>query len=113
MKYKTEAKTDFSKADKLVDAMMKAGLVSLGNDVRKRAMILAPFDPNRTEPGPHLRSTAKVDVTAKGYKVYIGFYKPYAKRRHYENNLHPSTRFYLTNALKSITNVGKYFRPFN
>lgn len=87
--------------------MMKAGLVSLGNDIKKRAIILAPKDSG------DLRGSAKVDVSPKGDKVYVGFYTRYAKRRHYENLLHPSTRLYLTQAMKSITNVGKYFRPFN
>lgn len=109
-------KTDFSKVDRLVDAAMKAGLTSLGNDVRRRAMILAPFDNDRKE-GKHLRETGQVDVTAvsvnggkKDDSVTISFNTDYARRRHYENNLHPSTRLYLTNALKSITNLKKYFK---
>lgn len=95
-------KTDFSKADKLVDQAMKAGLTSLGNDVKKRAVILAPVDSG------DLRQSARVDVASD--EVAISFNMEYAERRHYENLLHPSTKYYLTNALKSIKNLSKYFR---
>lgn len=94
--------TDFTKVDKLVDAAMKSGLKLLGNDVKKRAIILAPIDSGA------LRRSSKVDVV--GDSVEVSFNTPYAKRRHYENNLHPSTRLYLNNALKSITNLKRYFK---
>lgn len=94
--------TNFSKVDKLVDAAVKSGLNSLGNDIKKRAVILAPKDTGA------LRQSSKVDVGKDS--VAVSFNMPYARRRHYENNLHPSTKLYLANALKSITNVGKYFK---
>lgn len=94
--------TNFSKVDKLVDAAVKSGLNSLGNDIKKRAVILAPKDTGA------LRQSSKVDVGKDS--VAVSFNMPYARRRHYENNLHPSTKLYLTNALKSITNAGKYFK---
>lgn len=103
--------TDFSKVDAIVDSMMKAGLLSLGTDVKKRAVILAPYGATRTS-GTHLRSTAKVHVNSTKDIVTVSFNKPYAKRRHYENNLHPATKNYLTNALKSIRNLSKYFKKF-
>lgn len=96
--------TDFRKADKLFNKAMVTGMTNLGSDVRKRAVILAPKDTGA------LRQSAKSQVKAAGDTVVVSFNTPYAKRRHYENNLHPSTKFYLTNALKSITNVGRYFR---
>ena len=96
--------TDFRKADKLVDAAMKSGLTLLGNDVRKRAIVLAPKDSG------DLRRSAKVDIQTVGDGVEISFNTAYAKRRHYENYLHPSTKLYLNNALKSITNIGNYFK---
>ena len=98
--------TDFSRVDKLVDNLMTAGLNSLGNDVKKRATILAPVDSG------DLRQSARVDVDSSKDIVTISFNTAYARRRHYENNLNPSTRYYLSNALKSITNVSKYFRSF-
>ena len=103
--------TNFKKVDAMVDQMMKAGLLSLGNDVKKRAVILAPWGATRTS-GTHLRSTAKVHVNSTKDVVTISFNKPYAKRRLYENNLHPATKYYLTNALKSIKSVNKYFKKF-
>lgn len=99
--------TDFSRADKLVDSMMKAGMTSLGNDIKRRATELAPVDTGA------LRQSSKADVNTKGDTVRVSFNTPYARRRHYENNLNPSTRYYLTNAMKSITDVSKYFRSFN
>lgn len=102
--------TDFKRVDSLVYAAMKAGLLALGNDVRERAKVLAPYDPDRKEPGPHLKSTGKVEASSKGDTVKISFNKPYAKRRHYENYLHPSTKLYLNDALKSVKNVSKYFK---
>lgn len=94
--------TDFSKADKLVDQMMKAGLTSLGTDIANRAVILAPKDTGA------LRQSKRVDVGND--TVTVSFNTPYARRRHYENNLHPATKLYLTNALKSIKSLDKYFK---
>lgn len=101
------AKTNFSKVDRLVQASMKAGLNDLGNDVKRRAVVLAPKLTGA------LRQSAKVEVNPNGETVYISFNTPYANRRHWENNLHPATRLYLTNALKSIKNTKKYFKPIN
>lgn len=94
--------TNFKKVDALVDAAMLTGLTSLGNDIEKRAIVLAPKDTGM------LRNSAKVQ-TGKD-KVTVSFNTPYARRRHYENNLHPSTKLYLTNAMKSIKNVSNYFK---
>lgn len=99
--------TDFSKADKLVNAMMKAGLNELGNDVKRRAIVLAPVLTTT------LRQSAKSDVSSAGEIVTVSFNTPYANRRHWENNLHPETKHYLTNSLKSIKSINKYFKPFN
>ena len=96
--------TDMGKSDKLLNQAMKAGMLSLGNDVKRRAIILAP------KLSGDLRASSKVNVSTKGDSVEVSFNTPYAKRRHYENRLHPATRLYLTNALKSITNVANYFR---
>lgn len=94
--------TDFKRVDKLVDAMMKSGLLLLGKDVKNRAVLLSPKD----------SGTLRQSATVKTQKdsVVVSFNTPYARRRHYENNLHPSTKKYLINALKSITNVRGYFK---
>ena len=95
---------NFSKVDRLVNQAMVKGLESLGGDVKKRAVILAPVDTGA------LRQSSMVKVNSSSDIVEISFNTPYATRRHYENNLHPSTKLYLHNALKSITNVSKYFK---
>lgn len=107
--------TDFSKADKLVNATIKAGLNELGNDVKRRAMVLAPYAEKRPTATfrQHLRETGKVDTKSGGDVVYISFNTPYANRRHWENNLHPETKHYLTRSLASTKNIGRYFKPFN
>jgi len=93
---------NFKKVDKLVDEAIKNGLEALGKDIKKRAIVLAPVDSG------DLRRSAKVEVDSDS--VEVSFNTPYARRRHYENDLHPATRLYLTQALKSITNVKKYFK---
>src|SRR5574344_683051 len=98
--------TDFKKVDALVNQMMKAGLQSLGNDVKKRAVILAPKDTGA------LRQSAKVHLNSTKDTVTVSFNTEYARLRHYVNNLHPATRLYLTNSLKSIKNLNKYFKKF-
>lgn len=107
--------TNFSKADRLVDQCIEAGLQALGNDVKKRAIILAPYAKKKKNATfkKHLRSTGNVEVNTGKDTVTISFNTPYARRRHYENNLHPATRKYLTTALKSIKSVKKYFKPIN
>lgn len=99
--------TDFRKVDALMDKMMKDGLTNLGNTVKKRAIVLAPVDSG------DLRRSAKVEVSTTGADtVEISFNTAYAKRRHYENSLHPSTMRYLTNALKSISTPANFFKRF-
>lgn len=96
--------TNFSKVDRLVDEAIKAGLYSLGNDIKKRATILAPKDTGA------LRQSSRVTMSAgRNDSVAVSFNTPYARMRHYNNRKHPATRLYLTNAMKSINNVGKYF----
>ena len=98
--------TDFKKVDGLVNSLMAAGLQSLGDDIKKRSQILAPKDTGA------LRQSAKVQLNSTKDTVTVSYNTAYARRRHYENNLHPATRLYLTNALKSINNVNKYFKKF-
>ena len=93
--------TNFRKADALVDGVIKGGLTALGKDIQKRAVILAPKDTGA------LRQSSRVDVGRD--RVTISFNTPYARRRHFENKLHPSTKYYLANGLKSITDPSRYF----
>lgn len=101
--------TDFSKVDKLMDKMMADGLNNLGQAIRKRAIVLAPKDSG------DLRRSGAVSVSTSKDEAIISFGNSdvrYARRRHYENNMHPSTRYYLTNALKSISTPAQFFKRF-
>lgn len=98
--------TNFKKVDGLVNSLISAGLQSIGDDVKKRSQILAPKDTGA------LRRSAKVHLNSTKDTVTISYNTAYARRRHWENNLHPATRRYLTNALKSIKNLNKYFKKF-
>lgn len=98
--------TDFSKVDKLMDKLMQDGLNNLGTTIKNRATILAPKDSG------DLRRSGKVEITTDD-KAIVSFGNSqvrYAKRRHYENNLHPSTKYYLTNSLKSISTPASFFK---
>lgn len=101
------AKTNFSKVDKLVQASMKAGLNDLGNDVKRRAIVLAPKLTGA------LRQSARVEVNQNGETVYISFNTSYARIREFSNKKHPATVGYLRNSIKSIKNLNKYFKKFN
>ena len=98
--------TNFSKVDGIVDSMMKAALQSIGEDVRRRSQILAPKDTGA------LRRSAKVHLNSTKDTVTISYNTEYSRLRHEVNNLHPATRKYLSNALKSIKSVNKYFKKF-
>ena len=98
--------TDFSKVDKLTNSIIAAGMQSLGDDIRRRSQILAPKDTGA------LRRSAKVHLNSTNDTVTVSFNTEYSRLRHEVNNLHPATRKYLTNALKSIKNLNKYFKKF-
>lgn len=93
-----------AKVDRLVDEMMIKGMTDLGRDIKRRAIVLEPVLTGR------MRQNTESFPSAKTVKVVVD--TPYARRRHFENKLHPETRLYLYNALKSISNVGSYFKGF-
>lgn len=99
-------KTNWSKVDRLVDASIKAGLQGIGSDVKKRSQILAPKDTGA------LRRSAKVHLNSTKDTVTVSYNTVYARRRHYENRKHVASLYYLSNALKSIKSVNKYFKKF-
>lgn len=99
--------TDFKKVDMLVNSLVAAGMQSLGDDVKKRSQILAPKDTGA------LRRSAKVHLNSTKDTVTVSFNTAYARRRHYENRKHVASLYYLSNALKSIKSVNKYFKRFN
>ena len=98
--------TDFKKVDGLVNSLVAAGMQSLGDDIRRRSQILAPKDTGA------LRRSAKVHLNSTKDTVTISYNTEYSRLRHEVNNLHPATRKYLSNALKSIKSVNKYFKKF-
>lgn len=99
--------TDFKKVDAIVNSLISAGLQSLGDDVKKRSQILAPKDTGA------LRRSAKVHLNSTKDTVTISYNTEYARRRHYENRKHVASLYYLSNALKSIKSVNKYFKRFD
>lgn len=99
--------TNFKKVDGLVNSLMTAALQSLGDDVKKRSQILAPKDTGA------LRRSAKVHLNSTKDTVTVSYNTEYSRLRHEINNLHPATRKYLSNALKSIRDINKYFKKFN
>ena len=98
--------TDFSKVDKLTNSLISAGLQSLGDDVLRRSRILAPKDTGA------LRRSAKVHLNSTKDTVTVSYNTVYARKVHNLNRKHPATMHYLTNALKSIKSVNKYFKKF-
>ena len=98
--------TDFKKVDGLVDSLVSAALQGIGDDVKKRSQILAPKDTGA------LRRSAKVHLNSTKDTVTVSYNTEYSRLRHEVNNLHPATRKYLSNALKSIKSVNKYFKKF-
>ena len=99
-------KTNWSKVDNLVDTTFKAALQSLGDDIRRRSQILAPKDTGA------LRRSAKVHLNSTKDTVTVSYNTEYARKVHNLNRKHPATMHYLTNALKSIKSVNKYFKKF-
>ena len=98
--------TDFKKVDGLVNSLVAAGMQSLGDDIRRRSQILAPKDTGA------LRRSAKVHLNSTKDTVTVSYNTEYARRRHYENRKHVASLYYLSNALKSIKSVNKYFKKF-
>ena len=98
--------TDFKKVDMLVNSLISAGMQSLGDDIRRRSQILAPKDTGA------LRRSAKVHLNSTKDTVTVSYNTVYARRRHYENRKHVASLYYLSNALKSIKSVNKYFKKF-
>ena len=98
--------TDFKKVDGLVNSLMTAALQGIGDDVKNRSRILAPKDTGA------LRRSAKVHLNSTKDTVTISYNTVYARKVHNRNLKHPATMYYLTNALKSIRNLNKYFKKF-
>lgn len=87
------------------------GMVKMGMAMENKAKLNSPILTGA------LRNSIRVDAT-DGTAVWVraggsvgSFNVPYAKRREYENNKHPSTKYYMTRAYNSVVagDLTKYF----
>lgn len=88
-----------------------ARLIEMGNEIANKAKEKAPYDSG--DLANSIRSTEPQDgvvwVIAGG--VFNGVNVPYAKRREYENNKNPHTKYYMRNAFQEVTaNYWDYFK---
>lgn len=87
-------------------------LVKLGTQINNKAKSNAPYLSGA------LVNSIRVDTSEQdtvhvfaGGKAPNGAKVPYAKRREYENNLHPGTRYYMRNAFQdSVRNFKQEFK---
>lgn len=76
-------------------------LAKMGSSVLNLAKMYAPY-----KSGDLLRD-GRVEKEQDSVKIaFGGFAVPYARRRHYENNLHPNTKYYLERAGNEIAKRG-------
>lgn len=79
-------------------------LLKMGASILNRAKMYAPVDTGAlVADGRIVRHDGSVSV------VFGGFSVPYARRRHYENNLHPNTKYYLERAGDQVAKQGVQF----
>lgn len=96
-----------SDAEKVLDMSMLAMAI----DVHAAAAIIAPKDKRIL-----VKSGRFEKVEPFVYRVVFGNDRvPYAKRRHYENKLHPETLLYLERPATQISRagLGKYLKRFS
>lgn len=81
------------------DALAKMGVATLN-----RARMYAPIKTGA------LRADGRIEVEPNSVVIAFGGLEvPYARRRHYENNLHPDTKYYLQRAGNEVTRQGVQF----
>lgn len=79
-------------------------LEKMGVAILNRARMYAPVDTGAlVADGRVTNDEDSVSV------VFGGFSVPYARRRHYENNLHPNTKLYLERAGNQVAKQGVQF----
>lgn len=85
----------------------RAGALNMMADVQRIAKMNAPVLTSA------LKNSGRLMATRDGAAVTFGSSRVrYARRRHYENNLHPNTRYYLSRAAESVSrgDISKYFK---
>jgi len=83
------------------------GLLELTTDVHRRSKMLAPVLTRA------LVNSGVIESIPNGYRVKYGSPRvPYARKRHFENNKHPQTKYYLSKAGESVArgDKSKYFK---
>lgn len=92
-----------------IQQQLKAGLNSLGTEILNEAVQNAPILTGA------LRESGTLTVDGTMARVRFGNVDvPYARMRHYVNNLHPDTKYYLQRAGDSVTrNAADYFKGGN
>lgn len=86
---------------------MRLGLARMVSDIQNQAVRNAPYKNGGLVNSARFKATGflQYTVTFGGGKV------PYARRREFENNLHPSKKFYLRRAGRSVSRRYKsYFK---
>ena len=78
--------------------IMRKGLARMLSDIHQQAVLNAPKKTRALANSGRF----KMESGLKGKVTFGGGDVPYAKRREYENRLHPSTRFYLKRAAQSV-----------
>lgn len=84
----------------------RAGALNMMADVQRIAKMNAPVLTGA------LKNSGRLMATRDGAAVTFGSSRVrYARRRHYVNNLHPETRYYLSRAAESVGkgDISKYF----
>lgn len=83
------------------EARIQEALAKVGQAILNRAQMYAPVKTGALRAdGRVLRGQDSVSV------IFGGFSVPYARRRHYENNLHPETLRYLERAGDEVAKQG-------
>lgn len=93
--------------EKTIEKGLKLAVLDMSNDVKTRAVVLAPIDTRA------LVNSGRVEPIPDGFAIKFGSSKvPYARRRHFENRKNPQTLGYLAKAGDSVArgDKRKYFR---
>lgn len=96
-----EFKDNSAKVLKEEETAINEALGRMGTAILNRAQLYAPVKTGA------LRADGRVTQEPNSMSVIFGgFSVPYARLRHYENNLHPDTKYYLERAGNEVARQG-------
>lgn len=95
----TDYSVDVLKVEK---ARINNALSKMGTAIKNRAEMYAPVLTGALRADGRVVKDSPDSVTVR----FGGFSVPYARRRHYENNLHPETKYYLERAGNQVAKMG-------